>query len=98
MPDNANLVRRVIVEGMVQGVGYRHFVRRAALRLGVSGWVRNRDDGSVEALVAGPPAEVEMLLADMRRGPRGAMVTRLTLAEPADGEAPAGPFVIVPTA
>ena len=74
-----------------------HFVRRAALRLGVSGWVRNRADGSVEALVAGPPAEVEMLLAEMRRGPPGATVTSLRLAEPGDGEVTAGPFVILPT-
>lgn len=97
MPDNANLVRRGIVEGIVQGVGYRHFVRRAALRLGVSGWVRNRADGSVEALVAGPPAEVEMLLAEMRRGPPGATVTNLRLADPSAGEVAAGPFVILPT-
>src|SRR5271165_489701 len=47
------LVRRVVVEGFVQGVGYRDFARHAALRLGVSGWVRNRSDGTVEALIAG---------------------------------------------
>jgi len=95
MPEDLILVRRVVVEGFVQGVGYRDFVRRAALRLGVSGWVRNRADGSVEALVAGPPADVERMLAEMRRGPRGATVTSLRLADPAPGdETNAGAFSI----
>ena len=95
MPEDTNLVRRVVVEGFVQGVGYRDFVRRAALRLGVKGWVRNRADGSVEALVAGPAADVETMLAEMRRGPRGAAVTSLRLADPAPGdEANPGGFAI----
>ena len=98
MPEDQNLVRRVVVEGFVQGVGYRDFVRRAALRLGVSGWVRNRADGSVEAVMEGAPADVEAMLAEMRRGPRGAMVTRLRLAEPAAGDAAeTGTFAIRPT-
>ena len=54
MPDET-LVRRVVVEGFVQGVGYRVFARRAALRLRISGWVRNRPDGTVEAFVKGAP-------------------------------------------
>ena len=82
------LVRRVIVEGFVQGVGYRDFARRAALRLGVSGWVRNRADGTVEALVEGAPANVEAMLAEMRRGPRGAEVTGLKLLDPEDAGDP----------
>jgi acylphosphatase len=98
MLEDENLVRRVIVEGFVQGVGYRYFVRCAALRLGVSGWVRNRVDGSVEALIAGTPADVETMLTQMRRGPRGAKVTGLRLAEPAVGdEANGGGFAIAPT-
>ena len=75
------LVRRLVVEGAVQGVGYREFTRRAALRLNVSGWVRNRSDGAVEALVRGPPAQVEALIAEMRRGPRFAVVERLSVSE-----------------
>ncbi len=55
MTETGAIVRRVVVEGYVQGVGYREFTRRMALRLGVSGWVRNRSDGAVEALVRGPP-------------------------------------------
>ncbi len=98
MPEDSHLVRRVVVEGFVQGVGYRHFVRRIAHGLGVSGWVRNRADGSVEALVAGPPEKVERMLSEMRRGPPGARVTSLWLAEPSSGEeASAGIFGILPT-
>ena len=76
-PDRSTLVRRIVVEGAVQGVGYREFTRRAALRLNVSGWVRNRSDGAVEALVRGSPAGVEALIAEMRQGPRFAVVERL---------------------
>ena len=98
MSKEENLVRRVVVEGFVQGIGYRDFVRRAALRTGVSGWVRNRADGSVEAVVEGAPADVEAMLAEMRRGPRGAMVTNLRLAEAAAGDrGETGAFVIRPT-
>ncbi len=88
-PEKSHLVRSITVEGVVQGVGYREFTRRAALRLNVSGWVRNRSDGAVEALVRGPPAAVEALIADMRQGPRSAVVKRLTVTEPdsaLDGE------------
>ena len=49
MPDKFMAVRRVLVEGAVQGVGYREFTRLAALRLNVAGWVRNRSDGGIEA-------------------------------------------------
>ncbi len=98
MLEDTNLIRRVVVEGYVQGVGYRYFVRRAAMRLGVSGWVRNRADGSVEALVAGPAADVERLLAEMRRGPLGAEVRSLLLADPSPGdEVNPGGFAIWPT-
>jgi acylphosphatase len=98
MSKDGNLVRRVVVEGFVQGIGYRDFVRRAALRVGVSGWVRNRPDGSVEALIEGAPADIETMLAEMRRGPRGAMVTRLRLAEATAGDKrDAGTFILRPT-
>jgi acylphosphatase len=81
MINKLTLVRRVLVEGSVQGVGYREFTRRAALRLNVSGWVRNRYDGAVEALIRGSPAAVEALIAEMRQGPRLAIVERLSLIE-----------------
>ena len=92
------LVRHVVVEGFVQGVGFRDFTRRAALRLGVSGWVRNRADGTVEALVEGAPADVEAMLTEMRRGPRGASVTGLRLLDPDDvGDPEMRGFAIRPT-
>jgi acylphosphatase len=75
--------RRIVIEGRVQGVGYRYFARSAALRLGVAGWVRNRGDGSVEALLSGPAEAVEALIAELERGPRGATVLRIEVVEAA---------------
>jgi acylphosphatase len=81
MTETYTIVRRVMVEGYVQGVGYREFTRQAALRLNVSGWVRNRPDGAVEALLRGAPEGVEALIAEMRRGPRFAGVDNLSVIE-----------------
>jgi acylphosphatase len=81
MTETYTIVRRVVVKGYVQGVGYREFTRRTSLRLGVSGWVRNRSDGAVEALICGPPVAVEALVAEMRRGPRFAAVESLSVIE-----------------
>jgi acylphosphatase len=66
--------KRLVVRGLVQGVGYRVWMVHHARRLGLDGWVRNRSDGSVEALVAGDTAAVEELLRLCRRGPRLAEV------------------------
>ena len=65
---------RYIVRGRVQGVGFRDFARRAALAAGVRGWVRNRADGAVEALVAGEPAALAEFESALRRGPRWSQV------------------------
>ncbi len=97
-PERSTLVRRIVVEGAVQGVGYREFTRRAAQRLNVSGWVRNRSDGAVEAVVRGSPAGVEALIAEMRNGPRFADVERLSVVESDEAPSDDGAFVIRSTA
>jgi acylphosphatase len=76
--------RHLRIEGRVHGVGYRDWLVREASRLGLYGWVRNRRDGSVEALIAGDEAAVRSLLSLCRRGPVLARVDRITesFAEP----------------
>jgi len=66
--------RHVIIRGRVQGVGYRAWTEIAALERGLEGWVRNRRDGSVEAIFGGAPDEVTAMIGDCRRGPPGARV------------------------
>ena len=71
MSDN---IRHVTVRGRVQGVGYRYFVEHEARARGLEGWVRNRRDGSVEALFSGPAEAVAAMIAACRRGPSSARV------------------------
>ncbi|HLF21061.1 MAG TPA: acylphosphatase [Aestuariivirga sp.] len=66
---------RVIVEGRVQGVGYRAFVVDEAAARGLTGWVRNLRDGSVEMVLNGGEADIENMIAACRKGPRFASVT-----------------------
>ena len=68
------VTRHVSFRGRVQGVGFRAFVEHAALRAGLEGWVRNRRDGSVEAVFAGPEEAVTGAIEASRRGPIGARV------------------------
>jgi acylphosphatase len=75
------LARRIVVSGRVQGVGYRMAMVEAATALGVAGWVRNRRDGTVEAVVQGDDAAVEGLLAWCRRGPPSARVAAISTQE-----------------
>jgi len=88
------IARRLSINGRVQGVGFRYALADEARARNLSGWVRNRRDGSVEALIAGPDAEVEALIAWARRGPPAARVTEVSI-EPA--AAPADGFEIAPT-
>jgi len=91
--------RQLRISGRVQGVGYRDALRRQALACGLAGWVRNRRDGSVEAVLQGDARSVEDVIAWARRGPPAARVDRLD-AQPAQGEsgrAYAG-FEVLPTA
>ena len=64
----------VRVTGIVQGVGFRWFVRERARRLGLAGWVRNLPDGSVEVVASGDPHQLDLLRGELRRGPTGARV------------------------
>ncbi len=70
-----NVRARAVISGRVQGVAFRFETQRAAERIGVRGWVRNRPDGTVEALFEGERARVEEMLAWCRRGPALARVT-----------------------
>ena len=69
-----HIARRVMIEGRVQGVGFRYFARDAAIREGVTGWVQNLSDGRVEALIEGDEAAVTRVERALRRGPPGARV------------------------
>jgi acylphosphatase len=87
---------RVSITGLVQGVGYRAWLEREAQTRGLSGWVRNRRDGSVEAVFAGDPAIVEAMLAACRRGPSVAQVDDVAITETSE---PMGRgFQVLPTA
>jgi len=73
------IARRVVVHGRVQGVGFRFAMVEAASAVGATGWVRNRRDGTVEALVQGDAAAVGALVAWCRRGPPAARVTDIAI-------------------
>ena len=76
-----------IVSGVVQGVNFRHFTRAEAARLGLTGWVRNQRDGSVEVLAEGPRPALEQLHSWLRRGPPAAQVSAVQADwPPATGE------------
>jgi acylphosphatase len=72
---------KVRVSGRVQGVFFRAWARDEAERLGLDGWVRNEDDGSVTALIAGPRQNVETMVALLRRGPPEARVAKVAVEE-----------------
>ena len=83
MSDDA--IVHVTVRGRVQGVGYRAWVEDQAILNGLDGWVRNRSDGSVEAVFAGPADDVAAMVAACRKGPPAARVHAVT-DEPASPE------------
>jgi acylphosphatase len=78
MSENTRTVH-LRIEGRVQGVGFRAFVERKAIGLGLSGWVRNRHDGSVEAVLQGTPATVDTMIGFCRSGPPASRVDRVEI-------------------
>jgi len=78
------MAKHLLISGRVQGVGFRYSMAEEAERLGVTGWVRNRRDGTVEAVVDGAIDAVDALVAWARRGPRSARVTDVRVSESAD--------------
>jgi acylphosphatase len=97
----SDAIRQVTIRGRVQGVGYRYWVEQQARARGLEGWVRNRRDGRVEALFAGPPDVVSGMIALCRRGPAAARVDAVE-EEQANAEAlrlrrPGERFSVLPT-
>jgi acylphosphatase len=80
------VIRRVIIRGRVQGVGYRDWTRHVARGRGIEGWVRNRRDGSVEALLDGTPAAVSGMIEACRKGPPSAVVDTIEEFDAADAD------------
>ena len=79
------VVRRLVITGRVQGVGFRYAFADEARELGLKGWVRNRRNGEVEAIVSGPADTVDVIVAWAHRGPPAAKVTAVSV-EAATGE------------
>jgi len=75
------VTKQLRIEGLVQGVGFRYFMQRRARSLGVTGWVRNRADGSVEAVVQGSTDTIAAIIALARRGPPSARVTDVRISD-----------------
>ena len=88
------MVKRLMIEGRVQGVGYRASFAAKAVALGLSGWVRNRRDGSVEACVHGEVAAMEALILWARRGPVAARVRHVAIEDAAEPAPSDGAFKI----
>jgi len=79
-------VRHYIIKGRVQGVGFRWFVHREAAEIGLRGWVRNTEDGHVEALAAGDEEQLLELHAALKQGSRGSRVDAVIVEERPDGD------------
>ena len=89
------MVRHYLVKGRVQGVGFRWFVQREAAEIGLRGWVKNTDQGHVEAVAAGDAEDLGELEAALRKGSRGSRVDQVVQHDLTDEEGERlGPFEI----
>jgi acylphosphatase len=89
-----NIAKHLIISGRVQGVGFRNYIELKARQFHLTGWVRNRSDGSVEAMIHGTPDNVDALIVRAHRGPPQATVTSVTVS---DGSGSYATFVTRPT-
>ena len=94
-------IKRLTIRGVVQKIGFRMWTERQALRLELDGWVRNRLDGSVEILIAGPSSAVAQLIEHCRSGPRLARVDSIEIEEASEQDLssrlPGEAFSLLPT-
>jgi acylphosphatase len=98
---DSTLIIRAVIRGRVQGVGYRAWIHHQAELRGLQGWVRNRRDGSVEALFSGPAETVRAMLEVSRQGPAYARVDAVETSDPeqaALAQLTSGRFNVLPTA
>jgi acylphosphatase len=89
------MVLHFLIQGRVQGVGFRWFVQREASELGLRGWVRNTEDGDVEIIATGEDADLAEFRASLKQGPRGSRVDRVIehILDQSEAES-LGPFTI----
>ena len=87
-PESIMSCLHTVVEGRVQGVGFRYFVLAKAQQLNITGWVRNTHNGDVEVMAEGVREELEDLLSSLRKGPRSAFVSNIQ----ENWETPSGEF------
>ncbi|MCC5913183.1 MAG: acylphosphatase [Balneolaceae bacterium] len=92
--DRFEKVIHLKISGRVQGVGFRHFTRKNAGELGLSGWVKNMADGSVEAVLAGEKQSLKQMVERLKSGPVTASVSDIEISEAAE-EPSGGPFRVV---
>lgn len=92
------MAKQLVIEGRVQGVGYRAAFAEQARMLGLAGWVRNRRDGAVEACVSGTQPAEEAIIAWAHEGPMLAKVAQVAVSDVDEANVADGPFAILATA
>lgn len=95
MTSEPETIFRLRIKGQVQGVGFRDWAIEEAQARNLSGWIRNRSDGTLEMLIAGPHKTIEDMLGALTKGPPAARVTTIDIQR--ESEAPAAGFVGKPT-